>query len=560
MRTKTFVGLILGLSTSLLLFAGCGGGTSARTCAATKDCSKDTICVSSSCKAVKCTTTADCVSGICDTATGLCTPKECTLDTDCKGSGMYCDNGICQTKVLNPETSQDAQTGDVPAIDGESVTETTAPVAGDDCKVCTSDADCSDGYDCIPLSAGKSCLKKCKNNGDCISGYICYAASTAGKNCVPPSYKCVKCATEGCPTGKVCNLSGGTCVDKVALCGPCTMDWECGIGSRCYRKDLKSKGICVPECKTVADCPQPQDKYACKADTSGTTMCQPSDMGVCCPSDKPHKLKDGTCVACTSATDCKTGEVCDSTTHTCSSSGCSTGQKLCTDDKKCHQCCEDTDCTSPQTCSSHKCIGKDACGGCTDKAYPYCVQYQGNPVCAACDPNVASSCKNNCTCDPNSFTCLNQDGSVCNGPGPQKCVCKSDTDCVDPSGKSTFKCSASGSSGFCYDPAGSCDGQNSCCDAGSGSKCFDLTSLLFGGLGGGGGGFPIPGGGGGGGTMMGVCSCDNGAKCPGGVTCFPLGTLCKIPFIGTIICPGGSLPAKAPKSICKDPSSLLGGL
>jgi len=589
MRIKVFAGFVFGLSMTALLFAGCsGGGTTAKSCSVTADCDKGTICVNSSCSEVKCTTIADCESGVCDTIAGVCSPKECSVDPDCNDSSLYCDGGICRTKVLSPDASQDVAN---PDISGESVTDNGGPVVqGDDCKECASAADCSDGYDCVALSTGKACLKKCTSNGECVSGYICYAASTAGKNCVPPSYKCVKCATEGCPDGKVCDLSGGTCVDKIASCGPCNLDWECGIGNRCYRKDMNSKGICVPECKTVADCPQPQDKYTCQADAQGTMMCQPTSLGVCCPPEKPAMLADGTCVECATSADCTNGGTCDTTTHTCGSAGCTTGQKMCSDDNQCHQCCEkadcpatqdciqhqctdsgctnpgekmcsddnachqccdNADCTGGKTCQDHACVNTgDPCGGCSDPNYPYCVEYQGNPVCAACDPSDASSCKSPCLCDPNSFSCLNQDGSVCGGTGgPQKCGCTSDTDCVDASGQGTFKCAPEG---YCYDPSGSCDGTNSCCDASSGSKCFDLMSLLFGGM----GGIPgMPQGG----TMMGVCGCDNGAKCPGGTPCFPLSTLCAMPLIGQMMCPGGSLPPNSPQNICKDPMSLLGG-
>ena len=551
MQTSKFMSLMLGLSMGLLTFAGCSGGNSPKSCSVTTNCDKGTICVDGTCASVNCTTSADCTSGICDTAAGVCTPRECTLDTDCNDSTLFCNNGICETKTITPDNSLDAQVTDAPAADGDVTVDNGAPVPGDDCKVCTGDTDCSDGYQCISLSSGKACLKKCENNGDCVSGYICYAASTAGKNCVPPSYKCVECATKGCPDGKVCDLSGGTCVDKVPLCGPCTVDWECGSGNRCYRNDLKSKGICVPECKTNADCPQPQDKYACKADTEGTMICQPSDLGVCCPADKPVMLEDGTCVQCASATDCKTDEACDPTTHTCNASGCPQGQHQCASDNQCHQCCQDTDCTSPQTCQNNKCVGDDPCGGCSDASYPYCVQYQGNSVCAACSPDVADSCKTGCVCDPNNFTCLKQDGTLCIDGGPQTCGCTADTDCVDPNGTLTLKCS---SAGFCYDPAGSCDGTAACCDSASGSTCFDVMSLLMGGMGGGLPGMP---------SMFPACTCDagdgSGAKCPDGITCTPLSMACVLPLIGQMLCPGGSLPPTAPSGVCADLSNLLGG-
>jgi len=79
-------------------------------------------------------------------------------------------------------------------------------------------------------------------------------------------------------------------------------------------------------------------------------------------------------------------------------------------------------------------------------------------------------------------------------------------------------------------------------------------SLLMGGLG---GGLPnMP-------AMFPACTCDggdgSGAKCPDDITCTPLSMACAIPFINTMLCPGGSLPPTAPSGVCADLSNLLGG-
>ncbi len=424
-------------------------------------------------------------------------------------------------------------------------------VTDDNCKPCASNADCSRGYECISLPGGKACLKQCKDNGDCISGYICYASSREDKNCVPPSYKCVKCAFQGCPKGKVCDLSNGRCVDKVPVCGICTMDWQCGIGSRCYRDDPFSKGVCMPECKSVFDCPNPKGKYTCGI-YSGIKVCRPVDTGVCCPADRPHMLADGTCVQCVKASDCANDQYCDTKTHTCTA-GCPADQKRCSDDNRCHQCCTNADCASGKQCRSHTCIdpGNDPChGACTDPNYSYCVNYQGQWTCASCDPDVPDSCPSGCSCDPDSYTCLTPDGSVCGCDG---CIdgcaahlrCTRDDDCYSPNGQ-PLKCDPQG---FCYDPSGSCDNEQTCCNEVSGSKCFDLMTLLFNGLPGQPGVT--------GGITMGVCTCDNGAKCPDGLKCYPLDIVCTMPNVGEVLCPNGKLPQNAPRHICKDPRSLF---
>ncbi len=412
-----------------------------------------------------------------------------------------------------------------------------------DCQACETDKDCATGYHCVRIGSGKACLKGCEYRGDCLSGYICYAVSTEFKACVPPSYKCVECAVKGCPDGKVCDLGNGDCKARVPVCGPCMLDWECGMGHRCYHKDMDSPGICTPECKTGADCPQPQDRYTC-VPSEGVQICIPDDLDVCCPSDKPHML-DRTCVQCISSADCDNGDICNPQTHTCSPNGCPTSQKLCEDDNQCHQCCQDSDCPNSY-CVHHNCYAPPPCD-CPDPNFPYCVNYQGNWTCAACDPDEPDSCPAPCQCDPNSFVCLTSDGYVC---GPCCCLgCNSDNDCVNSYGKK-LKCS---DRGFCYDPAGFCDDDAACCDEPSGSKCFDIMYSLFGGM----GGLPgLPDERGG----MGVCSCDYGAQCPDGLKCYELDEICAMPVIGDLACPDGKLPDNAPRRICKDPKTLINGM
>ena len=563
---KKKVGLTLGmlLGGFLLILSGCGGGSSPQKCSTTADCSRDFVCQDGVCSSVDCTSTADCPTGsICDTETGKCTAQECTTDQDCNDQSKYCDNGLCKVRTIN---TSDVSDGDSTSDASNDTGNNNTVKQGNDCKPCQNKAECGEGYDCIPLSSGSACLRPCQSAGDCPSGYICYAASSTGKSCVPPSYKCVECAYKGCPQGKTCNLSTGDCVDVKPVCGSCVLDWECGPDARCYHKDMSTKGVCMPLCNDNSQCPDPKDKYTCGVDSNlGVKICQPASLDVCCPSDKPHMLQDGTCVQCVTAKDCPNNQACDPATHTCSSSGCPTGQKVCPDDQKCHECCEDSDCQPGEKCDQHICIGgpggcndSTPCGGCNDPNYPCCVQYQGNWMCAACDPKAKNSCPTGCHCDPNSFSCVDQNNMICgsgNGGGGS-CSCTKDSDCQNPNNPNQqLKCS---SKGFCYDPKGKCDGVHACCDTSTNSQCYDLMGLLMGGMGGGLGSLPLPGGGGG--MMMGACTCDPPAQCPDGVQCFPLSLACSIPFLGQMICPGGNLPPNAPQNVCVNVSNLLGGL
>jgi len=493
------------------------------------------------------------------------------------------DTVYAKDRTIPNEVTQDSDITDTG--DTSKNIDTAGPA---DCRPCVSTADCAKGYDCIPLATGNACLKRCTEHSDCISGYLCYTASTEGKNCVPPSYKCVKCAFEGCPEGKVCNINSGACVDKTGLCGQCDADWECGPGNRCYHQLAKIKGVCEPECKTVSDCPQPRDKYSCRENKHGVRICQPWSPETCCPTDKPDMLDDGTCVECVNAEECKDNEVCNNTDHKCEPGTCGPGENFCSTDHRCHECCETTDCPKGRYCLNHVCtdnactnpgenwcpddnmchpccdntdcpedeicvnhycewpvIQNCDCGGCEEAYYPYCVSYYGKCVCAECDPKIKDSCRGDLICDAQDFYCKH----LKLPPTPTPPPCYNNSDCIGPNGTEDLKCSKKG---FCYNTDGSCDNKAYGCDTFSGSRCFDVMTLLFGDT----GGVPgMPQGA----PMMGVCTCTDGAKCPDNGKCYSLETICAIKDYGQLLCPDGKLPQKAPKYICRDPSSLISG-
>jgi hypothetical protein len=89
---------------------------------------------------------------------------------------------------------------------------------------------------------------------------------------------------------------------------------------------------------------------------------------------------------------------------------------------------------------------------------------------------------------------------------------------------------------------------------------MDILSLIMPG-GFPGGGLPgMPGGGGMPGLGMMYCTCKKGTTCLGGVACMPSETICVLPFIGSILCHGGTVPSNWPEGLCVDIMSLLGGL
>ncbi len=353
-------------------------------------------------------------------------------------------------------------------------------------------------------------------------------------------------------------------------CKPCTRDTDCSDAFDCMK--LGSQKFCLRKCiQGNGDCPP---GYVCK------NYCVPqSNQCTGC-------LVDG----------CPQGKVCDPNTGKCQ-------------DKKgvCDKCSSDWECGDKARCLRiHYSYGlcmpqcKDK-SDCPDPAKYECKEdSSGNKVCQPDDPSVCCppdkpimlmdgtcvqcyrdrQCPQGQVCDRNTFICHtpcpqgqmacpddNKCHECCSNqdcPGHQKCTdhkctgdicgCSTDRDCNTGGGYSqaSLKCDPSG---FCYNPTGQCDGQTSCCNTKSGSTCFDLGSLFSGGGGFGGGGF----GGGGFGGNMGVCTCDNGAKCPAGVKCTSASAICNIPMVGGWICPNGQLPANAPKHICGDPTQWLGG-
>jgi hypothetical protein len=488
---------------------------------------------------------------------------------DCT-DGKVCVNNLCETPTgeeVVPDVIED-----VTPTEGtvEETTPETIVGPGDDCTPCTGATDCPEGYACSAVGSGKFCLRNCETAAECKGGYVCYPVSTAGKQCLPMSYNCVECAYKGCDAGKVCDLVSGTCAEVVGECFKCTYDFQCGDGSRCYKKAQATTGVCVPECASGACAAA--DKFTCNANADGIKICTPNKDEDCQPCPAGQKLLgDGkTCVECVNDLDCKDPNKpkCDPTSHTCGSKSCTAPTKLCSDNN-CHACCADGDCPqqsdgSPGKCENYACKGVESectkagidCS--TNPYYQACCVINGSPQCCGC-ADVADCLKqypDYPTCECSSNMCIDPATSQSCDGGVSECAatCTTDADCPPPaSGTGTLTCHAKG---FCYDPAGSCDNAAACCSPGQ--TCFDLLSLLFGGMG---GGMPgIPGGGGMPSSGMAACSCTTAADCLGGGNCTDLASMCAFPIIGQIICPGGAPPSTAPAKLCFDFSKLLGGI
>ena len=569
--------VVLFAAAAAVLLVGCGGD-SAPSCTADTECTRGQVCQAQACAVRECVTKADCTGDqVCvllqGNASKVCTARECTTAVPCANATDSCIEGLCIAGTTSEDVVADAPVVEVTpdTTVTETTTDTVTPGSGLDCKPCTGAADCDTGFACATVGGGKYCLKSCTATSECKGSYTCYPVTTAGKNCLPLSYQCVDCAYKGCDAGKSCDLVSGQCTATVKTCGKCTYDFQCGDGNRCYKQAQAATGVCTPECAT-GDCGADATTYTftCGQNADGVKMCTPTDATKCqpCPNGQVL-LGDGvTCADCTTDAVCAakdpTKPKCDMTSHTCGETVCATGLKKCTDGS-CAKCCTNADCAGQGTgtCTNGACAGvQDDCVkagiDCTSNTYyPHCCTDSGTPQCCGCATDADCAADHpgtSCTCS--SSTCIdNTTGSTCGGDPTQACpaTCAADADCPPSSSGTSLSCKLPG--GFCYDPAGSCDGTAACCAAGQ--TCFDLMSVLMGGLGGGG----IPGGGGlPTGSGMAACSCTVAADCLGGATCTPSAAMCAVPLIGTMLCPSGTPPSTMPGSLCFDFSKLLGSI
>ena len=574
MNGRERIGMVL--AAGLLAVAGCGGGSSKgkpTPCSDDSTCGRGFICEANVCAQVDCTLDeALCGAGdrVCvaipepgfDPAKKYCTHIECTDAIPCSDAAKDCKDNLCIPKAT-PETTPDAETvvDTAPAETADTGgsdtggSDTPPPPPGVDCKPCTNQGDCGEGAACAPVAGNKYCLRECAADADCKGGYICYQVISPGpKHCLPVSYKCVPCASQGCEAGKCCDLITGDCNACEGECAKCTYDFECSPGYRCYKKQGNPTGVCVAECGQSGTCAD-LSKFTCGDNGKGVQVCIPKDDQVCqsCPSDKPFTLPDGTCVQCLNSTHCPQTGYCDQTTHTCTDQGCPSGTYKC-QDGNCHQCCTDAHCAGlppPATgkCVNYQCEGaQDPCGNTCAVPYPVCANVGGTWQCVQCATDADCSAVPNCKCG--NYICVdNSTGQVCSTQSTCGVSCNDSSECPPGQNGETLTCNTQFH--VCF-KAGGCDGATACC--GPGQQCVDLLMLLFG------GGMGLPGMPPGTGTGMGYCSCNTQADCLGGEPCTPMGILCAIPLIGTIICPGGSLPPTVPQNMCFDISQLLGGL
>ncbi len=437
-----------------------------------------------------------------------------------------------------------------------------------DCKSCLTAGDCKTGYTCQPVGAEKHCLRDCNNDGDCLAGYTCYASGTQ-KSCLPISYNCVPCSFDSpCQDGQCCDFGTGKCKECRDVCFTCTYDYDCAAGLRCFKQLGSATGFCVEECSET-ECTDTA-RFECSDNGKGVDICQPTTEGCGgCSEPTPFPFEGG-CVDCRNTDDCGANEMCNTLEHKCVPSTCGDDTIMCEADMKCHQCCTDDDCLRfPEATGvcleDGTCQGVEPCGGlCTDD-FPICALVQGVEQCVQCAIDTDCQAINSvCTCvgDP-LYSCIDDVGAICQSPGVFcQATCEDAGDCPPTSTGGAMECAMinGGTTGFCYDPVGDCDGSVYCCAPGK--KCFDLILLMNSGMMGSTGGTPMDP------SMLqsgsGYCECSVAEDCINGKSCTDMSVLCVVANLVVgyedLVCPGGVLSPTMPPKLCVDFADLLAGI
>lgn len=172
------------------------------------------------------------------------------------------------------------------------------------CRPCRKDQDCGQGR-CHRFADGYRCVPKCSTDGCCPQGYYCASALISGGStpevCLPNQGSC---PATTCQSDTECG-PGENCKDNYcsplpptpspALCQPCYSSQQCGQGNLCYNS-TSSIGYCLQACGLGRFCPK---GFQCQTIAPGLEQCVPTNKGGCF-------------VPCTSNTDCRSSQTCQS--------------------------------------------------------------------------------------------------------------------------------------------------------------------------------------------------------------------------------------------------------
>jgi hypothetical protein len=317
---------------------GVGRDSGTGLCSVDSDCGTPPVDI---CVALLCVTGCEqpdglpCTGGlVCDSATGHCIDPNvnCQQDVDCNPPTQICVNNACVFGCgLDTTLCQGGQICDTTT--GRCVTVQTS---------CTQDSECSPP---MTVCESSQCVPGCGQPGGIqCSGATPFCEATTGRctannpnacqldtDCTNPNEICVNNActlrcdapgSAGCVAPQVCNTTSGRCVQgNLPLGGTCAADLECASGF-CLGLtiNMTSVSVCTTPCGATSQCPL---DFTC-GEVSGMSFC----------------LSE-TITTPPATWDTRSGGACSTTTNTCQSGWCNTGQNQCIE-----TCSRNADCAS----------------------------------------------------------------------------------------------------------------------------------------------------------------------------------------------------------------------
>jgi len=402
-----------------------------------------------------------CVTGVCDSATGECTTEPVANGTQCDDGQAcsindHCSNGVCigdsqldcDDDNVCTEDSCDDTLGCVHSYNQAPCDDANACTENDACDqgICTgAQIDCDNGNPCTTDTCDPQtgCVHTnntdpCQDGDDCTVGDTCQDGSCVpggARNCDDSNV----CTDDSCVQGLGCVNANNT--DPCDDGNPCTEDDYCQDGT-CHSGpglDCDDSNPCTDDlCDTATGCYYENNTDSCD-DGDACTMDDVCADGLC--TGEPLDADDDGYVAegCPGGNDCNDSDVainpgvfegpagagvCDDGID----NDCDGNTDL--DDATCGQCNNDSDCDDNNVCNGAETCVANSCQPGTaldcDDDNP-CTDDSCDPV-SGCD-NTADDTN---TCSDND-PCTVGDSCVSGGcvPGSNTLTCEDHEDCTD---------------------------------------------------------------------------------------------------------------------------------
>jgi len=284
-----------------------------------QNCQNGRCCISSAAGQPKCTSSADCCSGLsCDSDTGICAdPSSCIAKgATCipgdlsRAKKVNATSSCCGGLVCKPNNIYSGATLDS--------TDTCCVDLGVTCNIsadCCGQSACQGSACCIPTGQNG-----CENDNDCCSGNTCQDKGPGHPkqcklNCKPKDAVCT--GDTECCTPMTCNLDPTDNTNTRKICG--TKSGCVDNGTVCNLDSDCCKGLCNAD-------PKDSTAKSCQCINDSTTTCNANNCcyGKTCATSNDGKTNNVCCISsandtkCTDSSDCCSG-------LTCQAGKCTTG-------------------------------------------------------------------------------------------------------------------------------------------------------------------------------------------------------------------------------------------